>query len=78
MILVVLGLVGIAMAIASLLAIGGGLAALIRPALVPGVTAPWVLVLLGLMLAAPAAAALLARAWYARLLRTAAPGPPDA
>jgi hypothetical protein len=49
--------------------IAAGLAAIIRPALLPGVAAPWVLILLGLMLAVPAAAALFARTWYARLLR---------
>ena len=68
-ILIVLGLVGIAMAVASLLAIAGGLAAMVRPELLPGVAAPWVLILLGLMLAVPACAALIARGWYARLLR---------
>jgi hypothetical protein len=68
-ILIVFGLVGIAMALASSIAIAAGLAAIVRPALLPGVAAPWVLILLGLMLAVPAAAALFARTWYARLLR---------
>ena len=74
-IVIVLGLVGIAMALASLLAIAGGLAAMIRPALLPGVAAPWVLVVLGVLLAFPACAALIARAWYARLLRADRPLP---
>jgi FtsH-binding integral membrane protein len=75
-ILIVFGLVGIAMALTSVVAIAAGLAAMVRPALVPGVAAPWVLILLGLMLAVPAAAALLARGWYARLLRAQRTPPP--
>jgi hypothetical protein len=77
-IVIVLGLVGIAMAVASVLAIAGGFAAIVRPAILPGVTAPWVLILLGVMLAAPACAALIARGWYVRLLRADRTRRPDA
>ena len=75
LILFVLGLVGIAMGLASILAIAGGLASLLRPSLLPGINAPWVLFLLGLMLAAPAVAALRARAWCARAWRGRAAEP---